>query len=241
MTCYSGGKQRIGKHIAECMTNFMIDKEYVGYCEPFCGMMSVYNHMVNKDNTECDYIAGDLSENIVLFWEAVKNGWVPPSIVTEEEYNFQKSAENSALKCYVGHQYSFGGSFFNGYAPKYGKTPDSTFACNRIQKIGEKIKKVKFTSDSYESFSDLEGYIIYCDPPYKNTQCWYSEKFDNDKFWQWCRKISELNYVFISEYNAPDDFTPIWQKTSKLTGLAGGKNCIKTTRVRTEKLFVFKK
>ena len=237
MTSYSGGKQRIGKKIANCIQDFVKDEKIIGYCEPFCGMLSIYHHMVNKD---IDYLAGDLSENIVLFWKAVQNGWEPPTKVSEEEYNFYKKSKNSAMKCFVGHQYGFSGSFFGGYAPKYGKTIDSNSACNRIQKIKDKINNVKFTCDSYDSFSGLEGYIIYCDPPYNNTKCWYGKTFDNDKFWQWCRNMSMKNFVFISEYNAPNDFTSIWQKTNKLTGLSG-KNNIKTSRVRTEQIFVFNK
>lgn len=54
--------------------------------------------------------------------------------------------------------------------------------------------------------------IIYCDPPYKGTTSYKTEKFNHVKFWQWCRdKVKNGHIVFISEYNAPSDFKCVWQ------------------------------
>lgn len=47
MTCYNGGKQRIGKKLADIIYDESLDIEYEydftikGYCEPFCGMLGV--------------------------------------------------------------------------------------------------------------------------------------------------------------------------------------------------------
>lgn len=60
------------------------------------------------------------------------------------------------------------------------------------------------------------GSVVYCDPPYKGTKK-YLCKFDHDAFYQWA--LSRPFPVFISEYNMPDDFSPIGikQKTSSLS------------------------
>jgi site-specific DNA-adenine methylase len=64
----------------------------------------------------------------------------------------------------------------------------------------------------------VKNYVIYCDPPYENArQEYYNENgekliFNSDKFWEWCRKMSENNIVFVSGYSAPRDFTKIWSK-----------------------------
>lgn len=61
-----------------------------------------------------------------------------------------------------------------------------------------------------------EGSLIYCDPPYAGTAGYYI-KFNHDEFWGWCReKRKEGHTVFISEYDAPQDFiclTEIQHKT----------------------------
>lgn len=49
-------------------------------------------------------------------------------------------------------------------------------------------------------------------PPYKNTTS-YKDPFDHDKFWKWCREKVKSNYeLYVSEYDAPDDFICIWEK-----------------------------
>ena len=39
-----------------------------------------------------------------------------------------------------------------------------------------------------------------------------------DKFWNWCRKMSEHNIVFISEYKMPKDFKQIYKIKSRTAG-----------------------
>ena len=62
----------------------------------------------------------------------------------------------------------------------------------------------------------------------------FTDSFDYDTFWDWCRKMSNDNYVFVSEYNAPDDFECIWSK-GVTTSLK-----VHEHENRTEKLFRYK-
>ena len=62
--------------------------------------------------------------------------------------------------------------------------------------------------------------------------------FDHDRFWQWVRKVSATNPVFVSEYTAPDDFEVIWQAATKSSLSANGKSGGSKSSV--EKLFVYK-
>ncbi len=51
MTYYHGGKKRIGKDIADIIYQITSEVEkqtgqkFQGYCEPFCGMLGVYQHI----------------------------------------------------------------------------------------------------------------------------------------------------------------------------------------------------
>lgn len=41
----------------------------------------------------------------------------------------------------------------------------------------------------------------------------YSDGINHDEFWQWCReRVYDGHKVYISEYQAPDDFITIWEK-----------------------------
>lgn len=74
--------------------------------------------------------------------------------------------------------------------------------------------------------------IVYCDPPYANTNPYglNRSKFDNDTFWEWARHCKQP--VFISEYEAPKDFICIAEipTTSKIGA--------KTSKLVTEKIFI---
>jgi len=93
---------------------------------------------------------------------------------------------------------------------------------------------------SCESCKELEipkNSIIYCDPPYAATTE-YRDTFDQAQFWDWCRQQSKAGHqVFISEYNAPEDFKCIWEKGAKTTFSWYAENL--STKESVERLFVF--
>ena len=55
----------------------------------------------------------------------------------------------------------------------------------------------------YERVDIPAGSVIYCDPPYSNTNCGKYKGFDSERFHEWARKQDN---IFISEYQMPDDF-----------------------------------
>ena len=89
MTSYHGGKQKFGKEIAYEIFLNSIDRniEIKGYCEPFCGMMGVYQHIHDIFDNKIKYKAGDLNESVILLWKKLKTGWKPPKKISENEYN----------------------------------------------------------------------------------------------------------------------------------------------------------
>ena len=63
---------------------------------------------------------------------------------------------------------------------------------------------------SYDEVPIENNSVIYCDPPYKDTNT-YIDDFNHEKFYQWlreCRKKSQQ--VFISEYQMPSDFYEVF-------------------------------
>jgi hypothetical protein len=57
MTAFHGGKQRIGRQLSEVIYKESIDIseresfDINGYCEPFCGMLGVYQHLPDLFNS----------------------------------------------------------------------------------------------------------------------------------------------------------------------------------------------
>lgn len=97
-----------------------------------------------------------------------------------------------------------------------------------------KDKRRELDYESYLYLQIPKDSLIYCDPPYEGTTK-YKDDFDHPKFWQWCRDMAIKGHIiFVSEYNAPDDFECVWQKeiVSSLTQATGSKKAV-------EKLFKF--
>ena len=246
MTSYHGGKQRIGKKLANeiYIKTLAIEDEsgfiVKGYCEPFCGMLGVYRHipkLFEDHSSLLNYKAGDANTSVIMMWKEAKTGWVPPNYVTETTYNQLKNSSDSAEKGFVGHQYSFGGANFKGYGPKYGKTIDASQSIKRIRNISDELYNVSFSSGYYTQYTNLKNYVIYCDPPYESTQQKYAGSFNSNNFYNWCKEMSKNNIVFVSGYDAPNDFECIFSKSNKLTGVNTRQKII-SDRNRIEKLFV---
>lgn len=85
--------------------------------------------------------------------------------------------------------------------------------------------------------------IIYADPPYSNTSEYKlcGNSFDYERFYQWCiDKAKQGYYVFISEYNIPQDrFKEVWSKETLANFNTIKKGCGARARPqRTERLFM---
>jgi len=126
------------------------------------------------------------------------------------------------------------GKWFGGWRrDKIGKRDYVAEGYRNSVKQSARIQGVELMCCSYFDLVFPDKSIIYCDPPYQNTTG-YKDKFDHEMFWVWCRAKAEQGHkVFISEYNAPDDWEFVWQKeiVSSLTKDTGSKKGV-------EKLFV---
>ena len=257
MTSYHGGKQKIGKKIAEEIFKNTGGKNIQpnggnfvpqGYCEPFCGMLGVYRHIpiFFISIPKFSYIAGDYIKSLLMMWQQAQKGWVPPTSCTERKYNELKDQTHaSPEKGFIGHQYSFAGQYFKGYRGIYGNKGEYKKASENVIDIATELKDVIFSQGKYTQFSRLKNYIIYCDPPYTdNSKSYYFDEeynrltFNHIDFWEWCLKMSKNNIVFVSEYTCPKEFEKnkhikkVYEKSVKLTGASPIK------RKRTEKLYM---
>jgi site-specific DNA-adenine methylase len=81
----------------------------------------------------------------------------------------------------------------------------------RLQSL-ERLNNVRvlLSNLSYEQVPIEKNSVIYCDPPYINTNT-YLDDFNHEKFYQWLRECREKNQqVFISEYQMPNDFYEVF-------------------------------
>lgn len=223
---YMGSKNKIANELLKIMlTN---RKENQWYVEPFCGGLGTF------DKVTGNRIAADKNKYLIAMWKGLQENKIKPIEISKElysrartEYNNNTNIEfDDFLIGWIGWMASFNGRFFDGgYS---GKTLTRDYVNEQIRNT---LKQVDLISDAkfiHSDYNDLilpENSIIYCDIPYKDTKQYSTSKnFDYDKFFQWCRDMSYNNHiVYVSEYQAPDDFKCIWSKevtnsmNSKLT------------------------
>ena len=99
--------------------------------------------------------------------------------------------------------------------------------------LGPQDMLIETSNISYADYAYRDGDVVYCGPPYKNTED-YGIKFDSDAFWEWARTRDYP--VYVSEYQAPEDFVSIWRKEKRAL-----LNSESPTAPRLEHLFVHKR
>ena len=103
----------------------------------------------------------------------------------------------------------------------------------RLQSL-ESLQRLERLNLDYRDVPLPEDCVVYCDPPYANTGQYGIEisRFDSEAFWAWARDCKRP--LFISEYNAPDDFVPIAEFAHRARASRNKNNAV------TERLFVHK-
>lgn len=217
---YLGGKSRIAKPISEII--LAAQGERTVYAEPFLGAGSVALRVASCFER---VVLADVVPDLVLLWRAVIDGWVPPTELSEETYRELRHAEPSALRAFAGFPCSFGGKWFGGYArdPKSDRNYAAS-ASRSMVKRGQALAGAYVLEADYRELWPEIGpeTVVYCDPPYAGTTTYGAAgSFDSDRFWQVARDWSAAGaLVYVSEYDAPDDWIPVWEGNPR-TSIAG--------------------
>ena len=108
----------------------------------------------------------------------------------------------------------------------------------QLQRL-QQLERLEVTNKDYRAFTDVEGAIIYLDPPYENADVdGYSDSsgFNHSEFYDWAVKMARENIVLLSSYTVSDDrFEEVFRFETARSSLAGGFD-----KTRCEKLFVAK-
>jgi len=230
---YMGSKNRIAKYILPIILKDRKPNQW--YVEPFVGGANMI------DKVTGNRMGADNNKYLIELLKKLQTDWEPPYIL-KKDYKLIKNKPDlyeDFIVGYAGICCSYYGLWFKGYAGKTnikeGIRDYMKEAIKNINSQRQNLVNIKFITSSYTNLQIPENSIIYCDPPYANTTKYKDKNFNHEDFWQWCReKAQEGHKVFISEYNAPEDFICVWEKeiNSSLTKNTGSKKGI-------EKLFKY--
>ena len=227
---YFGGKAKIAKYIVPYLEGVRKDNQI--FVEPFVGGANIVSQMSGKRK------AYDFNEYLIEMYKGVQNGYELPDSLTEEEYKYirEHKDEDRVLTGFVGFGCSFAGKWFGGYARNKQNHNYCKASKNSLMKKMSTMADVEFDWRDYKSLF-LKGCLIYCDPPYANTTKYTGvPDFDSEEFWNIMRAWSKDNDVYISEYEAPDDFVSVLEIPTKTNIRDKSDNVC----CRVEKLFKYK-
>lgn len=243
---YMGSKARIAKYILPIiLKNRKPDQWYV---EPFVGGA---NTITKVDGNR---IGADNNKYLIAMFNGLQDDVFREFDQSKDHYNLVRNEYNNNTNInftnfyigLVGYMASANGRFFEGGYSGKSNTKIGTVrnyideSIRGMEKHIPNLKGIEFVSCHYLDLDLPPSSIIYCDIPYKNTKAYATSKgFLHDVFWGWCREtIKQGHKVFISEYQAPDDFVCVWEQEVKSSlganGVAGG------SMKSIEKLFVHK-
>src|SRR5574344_567903 len=201
---YKGSKNRIAKHIVPILQK-SIDEMGTGlYIEPFVGGANIIDKIKAPTKIGCD-----INKYLISLLDYISNNDLEIYTFTEDKYKYVKNNKNEfkdwELGLY-GFCGSYGSKFFDTFArgnKNNGESRDMPRErINNLKKQSYNLKDVTFKHCDFKELNNLVGYTIYCDIPYKGTSK-YDDEFDYEYFYEWCKKMSINNNVFVSEYNMP--------------------------------------
>ena len=227
---YMGSKNRIAKHILPIMLKERGNRTWV---EPFVGGANMIDKVQGKR------IGADINPYLIDALIAIRDCIcdLPKNNreFTEEDYKLLRKNDDYKYKGYAGFAFSYGGKWLGGWS-RTDKTSikQRDYVAESYRNAvnqSPKLKGVKLVHSRYKDLKIPDNSLIYCDPPYENTTG-YKDAFNHSDFWQWCReKHTEGHMVFISAYNAPEDFECVWSMEVSTT--------LNSSKKAIEKLFTF--
>ena len=235
---YVGGKAKGSNFIIDILNNPKYDN--LSYLEPFVG----YAHIMKKVRRKKRIYLGDNNENLIVLLKYIQKCDGKYPVISPAKYQkLRETKATSIEKSMAAFAYSYNGKEFAGYVNKkkegdkiriYPEERKKHYETLRALDTfrGATIKQCEYKS--WEPLISKGGFVVYCDPPYINTQGYTtSSDFDHEKFWETMRRWSRLgNHVFVSEYIAPRDFATVGSSQKRLS--LAGKGA---AEIRTEKLF----
>ena len=228
---YMGSKRKYCKYIVPIIQEYIDKNNITTFVDCFCGGANL------ADKIKCDnIICNDLSPTLIALHQQAQKDFSEIPIDGDREYwdlaynewkkiKKQKDANKkhtSLLPLWIIGAIEWYASFSNGGFPRgYAKPScDRNYYkeayCNHKKQASSDIyKKINFSCGSYDEIKfPLNGVLLYCDSPYKNTKPYgISPKFNFSNYYEWLNKISKKYPVFVSEQNLPAEFNKfiVWK------------------------------
>lgn len=233
---YVGGKTKYAKEI---LAVILPGNEHREYWEPFVGSAAMLVHVP----TSMRRFANDKNPYLIAMHEAVRDGWSPPTEITEEQYKHIRqhpSQYPKELTGFVSIGCSFGAKMWGGYARNKKGTNYTEQSCRAALNTIGALQRVSFIAGDYQELVIPDGALVYCDPPYAGTTDYGDYTTLAGDFWKWCNGLIKRDcQVFVSGYkhNKPCAWEIVWSTEVKTVLDNSNGQKANWKKVRVECLF----
>ena len=94
----------------------------------------------------------------------------------------------------------------------------------------ERLQSLQSLQSDYAEVDIPDGALIYCDIPYKGSNCGKYKGFDHERFYVWAE---QQDNIYISEYDMPDCFIPYARIEKNVLSAANGNSAKSTELIYT--------
>lgn len=196
---YLGGKSRIAKQLAEVIDRYRRPGQLVW--DAFCGGLSM-SVALSKNGPVW---STDACVPLISLYQAVQNGWDPPTAISLEEYRAAKALPDSdPMKAFCGFGCSFGGKWFGGWGGPSKHHPTGLAIYTRNSLMTHGVPGTLACVDFLAIEPQPTAALLYLDPPYSGTTGYTGAlPFDHEQFVERVRGWARHTHVFVSEYAFP--------------------------------------
>lgn len=155
-----------------------------------------------KKFPEAKFWFNDVHPHLQRFWQAVLEGWDPPSDPTEADWRYYRDHKpDDPMTGYLGFAWSFGGRFFEGPARTNGVFSGSYTGVMKKATL-LRSRDVKITCGDFTAVTPV-GTVVYLDPPYsaRKPQDTRTEKRGLTEIQEYAERIAISNRVLFTEFN----------------------------------------
>lgn len=233
---YMGGKFRQGRAIADTLKPYI--NENTTYVEPFLGGANSAARIA-RDCKPGHMILSDVIKPLVLMHEKCYNEgveWMPLDVTREQfdQYKMDRP-EDDPMTAWIGLGYVLIPDWFHSYFPH--KPESARNGQRRTIDWLRNCNNVQFECCSYDELEIPDGAVVYCDPPYANSDAIkYAVGFDHDRFWNWVRELSRRCVVVCSTFYPPEDFVTLYDWGDTVTIKQTNGSTLNKQRVERERL-----
>ena len=256
---YIGSKKKISKKIVEIIKqNFGTDKTVY---DLFGGGGAITAELLINDMS---VVYNELDKTVADMFCAALVGdrdWVKTLMINRDEFmaikkkeinsfgndrrSYLYSKELSDVKYNLAKQIIDIDDVFSGYkqtdtyknAVKQVEKLQQLTQLQRLQQLEQlqRLQRLEVNNKDYRAYSELNGAVIYLDPPYENsTNKYKGGSFDSIAFYDWAFEMAKNNIVLISSYEISDPrFEVVYEFKTARSTLQGGHS-----GKRYEKLFM---